>query len=159
MPSRRPHLFILEEGKTLAPAPLYKERPPRERGHTIHLQEKRRAPRLELCLSPLCLSPLPLVRAPSFGASTEEKESSQAARRRAAGSPSPASLLPQLRWIGEVVVVGFHRTCAKPSRHCACGARCRAVIVDIKSAVEPSASGSSDLEVQEERNAIRSSKV
>ena len=81
---------------------------------------------------PLRLSLFLLVRAPQFGASTEEEEASQAARRRAAGSPSPSHLFPQLHWIGEEEEVVFHRTCAKPSRYCMCGTCCRTVFINIK---------------------------
>ena len=135
-PSRLPPL---EEGQRCPPHPLYKESPRRRRAHNFQREiilppsrRKRRAPCWSSGLSLLRLSPLPLVRAPPFGALTEERETSQAARRRAAGSPSPAHLLPQLRWIGEEEEVIFHRTCAKPSRYCTCGTRCHAVFVNIK---------------------------
>ena len=102
------------------------------RNHSPPFPGKRRAPCWSSGISLLRLSPLPLVRAPQFGASTERRETSQAARRRAAGSLSPAYLLPQLRWIGEEEEVVFHHTCAKPLRYCTCGTCCHAVFVNIK---------------------------
>ena len=91
-PSRRPHLFFLEEGKALPLDPLYKESP-RRRGKNQFLSRKRRASLLELCPSPPApLSPSPCAGAP-VGGLTERGTSLQATRRRSAGSPSPAHLL------------------------------------------------------------------
>src|SRR3954464_15954700 len=88
-----------------------------------------------------------LARAPRRCLDRGAKESSQAARRRAAGSPSPALLLPQLRWIGEGEEVVFHRMCAKPARRHTWGAHCRAAFVNIKSAIIVEPHDRRDLEV------------
>ena len=121
-----PHL-----GRPLTP--YIKRATPMRREHT----RKGRAHELS---PPPPSPPAPLSSSPcagtQLGALTEEEEGSQAARRRAAGSPSPAHLLPQLHWIGEEEEVVFHRTCAKPSRYCTCGTRFRAVFVNIKFVVE-----------------------